>query len=142
MARDLAVRRNDEELQSWVWEPFAELSRLSRRVSRLVDMLPWADGDGFTPTADVEETDEAYIVELELPGVKKGDISVEASDRRLVVRGERREQARRGILRRRGRVTGHFHYELSLPGDLDVDRIEARLEDGVLTLQIPKSGKE
>jgi HSP20 family protein len=58
------------------------------------------------------------------------------------VRGERKEKERRGVLRQRSRVTGTFHYEVSLPGDIDPDKIEARLEEGVLSVRVPKAGQE
>ena len=58
-------------------------------------------GEGFTPLADVEETDEAYLVEVELAGVKGDDIQVEVAGRRLSVSGERKERERVGILRPR-----------------------------------------
>src|SRR5690606_26044133 len=92
----------------------------------------------LTPLADVEETDDAYVVELDLPGVKRGDVDVEVDGRRLSVRGERKERERAGILRRRERTVGRFAYEVTLPGDVDADGVEARLDDGVLSVRLPK----
>ena len=58
---------------------------------------------GFTPRADVEETDDAYVIEVEVPGVAKKDIDVSVAGRRLTITGERKERERVGILRRRTR---------------------------------------
>ncbi len=57
----------------------------------------------------MEETDDAYLVEVELPGVKRDDISIEVAGRRLTVSRERKERQRTGILRRRTRTVGRFH---------------------------------
>lgn len=102
----------------------------------------WRDVFGlassFTPPADLEETDEAFLVEIELPGIKRSDIDIAAASRRLTVTGERKEKERIGILRRRTRTVGNFRYELTLPAEFDVDGVSAGLEDGVLTVRLPK----
>ncbi len=100
--------------------------------------LPSVFGEAFTPLADVEETEDRYTVEVELAGVQHDDISVEVTGRRLTVSGERKERERVGILRRRTRTVGRFHYEVILPGDVVEEGVEASLEQGVLTLQVPK----
>ena len=90
----------------------------------------------------MEETPDAYVVEIELPGVKKDDVDIEIAGRRLAVRGERKEKERAGILRRRERVVGRFSYEVTLPGDVQDDGVEAHLNEGVLTLRVPKPDRE
>ena len=92
----------------------------------------------FTPLADVEETDDAYVAEIELPGIGSDDLSVEVAGRRLTVTGERKEKERVGILRKRTRTVGRFHYEVLLPGDVDEENVQASLEAGVLTVRVPK----
>lgn len=104
--------------------------------------LPGVMGDAFVPLADVEETPEAYLVEIELPGVKKGDLDIEIAGRRLTVTGERKERQRRGILRTRERTVERFHYEVTLPGDVDESGIEANLDEGVLTVRAPKPKRD
>lgn len=118
-----------------------EFDRLQRMLR---DQLgSWGDAFGsigaFTPPADLEETDDAYIVEIELPGVDRKDVEVSTSGRRLSVTGERKERERVGVLRRRTRTVGEFRYEVVVPGDVDTDAVEAGLEDGVLTVKLPKS---
>lgn len=114
------------------WDPFRELEDLHARIGRLMESS-WpgvADGDGWSPLVDVEETDDAWLVEAELPGVKQEDINIELSDSELAISGELKERERRGILRRRTRRTGRFDYRVTLPGDADADRIEASLNEG------------
>ena len=124
------------------WDPFDELNRLTQQLGGYLGMEVPPLGVGFTPMADIEESEDAYTVELELPGVKKDDISVEVSGRRLVVSGERKERERVGILRRRTRSVGRFHYEVSLPSALDEEGVDASLSDGVLSLRVPKAASE
>ena len=119
---------------------FAGLEQLRGQLDSL--LTGWGEllsGAGaFTPLADLEETDEAYLAEIELPGVQLEDLSVEVAGRRLSVTGERKERERVGILRRRTRTVGRFQYEVLLPGDVDEEHVEASLHDGVLTVRVPK----
>jgi HSP20 family protein len=94
-------------------------------------------GQGFAPLADVEETDDAFVVEVELAAVKKDDLNLELSGRRLVVTGERKERERVGILRKRTRTVGRFRCEVVPPADLDEDGVSAELAEGVLTVRVP-----
>jgi HSP20 family protein len=124
-----------------VWHPLMELQRLNDQLSRSLE--GWGDlssvlSDAFTPLADVEETDDAYVVEIELPGVKKGDVDISMEGRRLTVSGERKEKERTGVLRRRTRSVGRFHYEIVLPGEVDEGAVSASLDGGVLTIRVPK----
>lgn len=134
--RDTSVERSD----LWRWDPFAELDRLNRELTSYLESwrFPSLTRSVFTPAADVEETPEAYVIEIELPGVKRDDINIEITQRRITVDGERHEKERVGILRRRERTVGRFHYEIALPGELDEDRVEATLDHGVLTIKAPK----
>lgn len=127
------------------WDPLAEIDRLNRQLVSYLDM--WRHGTDllnglFTPPADVEETDDAYVVDIELPGVRKEDLDIEIAGRRLSVRGERKEKERVGILRRRERTVGQFRYEVTLPGDVEDDGIAANLDGGVLTVRVPKPASE
>lgn len=119
------------------------MNRLQQLAERTFPDLPAAVGQGgFVPAADLEETDDAYVLEVELPGVRKKDVQVQTHGRRITVSGERRERERTGILRRRTRVTGRFHYEVTLPGDIDMDPVTANMDEGVLTVHVPKAADE
>jgi HSP20 family protein len=93
----------------------------------------------WIPAVDVEETDDAWIVEAEVPGVGRDNVNVELRDSELVISGETKERERSGILRRRTRRTGRFEYRVILPGQPDPDAVEATLDDGMLTVRVPKA---
>ncbi len=135
----LPVRRTNEVR---TWDPFRELDDLHSRFSSLLEStlgdFPRSSLGAWSPLVDIEETDDAWLVEAELPGVKLEDISVEVSDSELVISGELKERERKGILRRRTRRTGQFDYRVTLPGEADAERIEASLKEGVLTVRVPK----
>jgi HSP20 family protein len=107
------------------WDPFREFEQLQEEMGRLMQSA-WspANGDGgaWTPFADVEETEDAWVIEAEVPGVKRDDVNVELRDDELVISGDVVERERRGRLRRRARRTGHFEYHVTLPGAVDEDR--------------------
>ena len=142
----LPARRSSDDPAAARWDPLAELGRLNQQLAGYLDSwrsLPGLlGGEGFTPLADVEEADDAYVVEVELPGVKREDVDVELAGRRLVVTGERKERERVGILRHRTRTVGRFRYEVVLPGEVDEDGVEAHLDEGVLTVRAPKAAGE
>lgn len=119
--------------------PFAEIDRIREDFDRLARSFP-GDGaeGGFVPSADVEETDDAFVVDIELPGVDRRDVDIELAGRRLSVTGERKEKERTGVLRRTTRTVGRFRYELTLPSDVDPDACDASFDDGVLTVRVPK----
>lgn len=150
------VRQTDSRRPPEAWEPFgtepwgpiAEMRSLAQRFSDLVDELTgtWRT-DGMVPgmsapLGKLEEQDDAYLVRVELPGVKRGDIGVELAGRRLTVRAERKECQRKGLLRRSTRRTGEFLFEVPLPGEVEQAGVEATLEDGVLVVRLPKPESE
>lgn len=124
-----------------------ELQRISDEFNRLMarafegwqlpDLVP-----AFSPPADIEETPDAYVVEVELPGIAREDIDVEVQGRRLTVRAERKERERTGFWRTKERVTGTVRYEALLPGEVNADDVSARLSDGVLTVRLGKPESE
>jgi len=126
----------------------AEFAELHERMGRLVGEVfgeapagwpvPWS-ALGWRPAADVEETDDAYLVDIELPAVRRDDVSVEVTPGELVVTGEIKERQRVGFLRTRSRRTGRFDFRVALPGEVDVDGVSANLTDGVLSVRIPKT---
>jgi HSP20 family protein len=138
----LPVRRRDTAPQPVVrWDPFRELEGLQDQLAQLMRTTN-GDGAPFVPLVDIEETEDAWIVEAELPGVKAEDVDVEVRGSELAISGEIKKREREGILRRRTRKTGEFDYQITLPGDADAERIDAKLDDGILTVRIPKPEKQ
>jgi HSP20 family protein len=127
------------------WEPLRELEQLHEQMGQLMESVwaPIGAGNGGTwmPFADIEETEDAWIVEAELPGVDRKDVNVEMRDSELVITGEIKERERKGVIRRRTRRTGRFEYRVTLPGQPKEEQIEANIHDGVLTVRVPKTEK-
>src|SRR3954452_21657164 len=98
----LPVRRRSNEVRSW--DPFQELDDLQHRFSSLLEStagdLSGSSFGSWTPAVDIEETDDAFVVEAELPGVKREDVNIELNENQLVVHGEIKERERSGVLRR------------------------------------------
>jgi HSP20 family protein len=142
----LPVRRRDTAPRPVQrWDPFRELEGLQDQLAQLMQRAQ-PDGDGgvipFVPLVDIEETEDAWIVEAELPGVRPEDVNVEVRGSELAISGEIKEREREGILRRRMRKTGEFDYHITLPGDADPEQIEAKLHDGILSVRIAKPEQE
>jgi HSP20 family protein len=140
MALALQNRRSSSDLGRW--DPLTDIERLRSQITALLDGASDAPDplEGvFVPMADVEETDDAYVIEIELPGVDRKDIDISVVGRRLLVTGERKERERVGLLRRRTRRVGEFRYEVVVPDDIDADAVEAHLDRGVLTVRVAKA---
>jgi HSP20 family protein len=125
------------------FDPLRELEDFRERMRGMLERtftgLPELVSATWSPLADMEETDDAFLLEIDLPGVSRDDVTVELEGNELVVSGEVKERDRKGILRRQARPTGRFEYRLGLAQKIDPDRIEANLADGVLSLRVPKS---
>ena len=142
----LPVRRRETSSQPHQrverWEPFTELEQLQEATAQLLENV-WSgagipDARVWSPLVDIEETDDEWVVEAELPGVDRKDVSVELRDSELAITGEIKERERKGLLRRRTRPTGRFDYRVTLPGTADPEGVEANLADGVLKVRVPK----
>ncbi|MFL4903813.1 Hsp20/alpha crystallin family protein [Streptomyces sp. MMS24-I2-30] len=121
-------------------EPVADFDELFERMNRFLQAVGTAPAAGsWSPLADLQETDDVYIVEAELPGIKREDIDVEVGDRELSITGECEERGREGVLRRSTRRTRRFEYRALLPADVKAEEITATLADGVLTVTVPKA---
>ncbi|MGW5479384.1 Hsp20/alpha crystallin family protein [Streptomyces sp. NPDC004008] len=125
----------------WTRNPLTEFDQLLGEMSGLLESTVGtaAPAAAWAPLADVTESDDAFHVEIELPGVKSKDVDVEANGQELVVTGEIKEKERKGVLRRSTRRTGSFEYRLQLPGEVDTDKITADMKDGILTITVPKA---
>jgi len=137
------ARRDDQWAQSQpdIYSPFAEFDDLwDRMVSRFFPQtFAWSDSSwDWTPPVDVEETDEAWIFEVELPGVKRDDVQVEVSDSELAISGKVDERKRAGVVRRRARRSGTFEYRTTLPAGIDADHVDAKFDNGLLTVRVPR----
>lgn len=136
----LPVRRGTDVAR---WDPLRELAELDTRMSQLFESafttLTNRATALWSPAVDVEETDAAYVVEAELPGIKEDDVDVQLANNVLSIHGEVKERERTGVLRRKTRRTGEFDYRMTLPADVDPDKVTATLRDGVLRVEVAKA---
>jgi HSP20 family protein len=123
-------------------DPFGDLEELQALTQQLMEgFLPAGgerDGVAWVPPVDIEETEDAWVVEAELPGVDRKDVNVDVDGSELTISGEIKDRERQGILRRRTRRVGRFEYRVTLPGEIDADGVDASLDNGVLKLRVPK----
>ncbi|TNF82736.1 MAG: Hsp20/alpha crystallin family protein [Gammaproteobacteria bacterium] len=90
--------------------------------------------------ADVTERDDAFLVELEAPGLEKEEIDVSVEDQRLIITGTKRYESDRkeGAMRITERAFGSFQRVIPLPEKVTADGAEATYKRGVLSLKVPK----
>mgnify|MGYP003574447304 FL=1 len=94
------------------------------------------------PALNAWEDDDAYQIEVEVPGMSREDLKLELLEGTLSIKGERKDEPEDGdsIKRhRRGRFQGEFERKLQMPEDIDGEKLSARLEHGLLTIELPKS---
>ncbi|HZP72890.1 MAG TPA: Hsp20/alpha crystallin family protein [Gaiellaceae bacterium] len=96
---------------------------------------------GFTPLVDVHESEDDYLVKVDLPGVKADDVSIEVNENVLSISGSRVADET-GQAQLVERPYGSFVRTLTLPRGVDSDSIEAAYQDGVLALRIPKPAEQ
>ena len=126
------------------------LSDLQREIDRLFGRFsPSQDQDRdrssrqsvWAPRMDLLETEEAYRIRLDVPGMSKDDLTINYQDNELTVSGERTSNRPEDEAEyvRVERPFGYFHRTFSLPQTVDATGIQATYENGVLTLTVPKS---
>jgi HSP20 family protein len=125
-------------------QPIEPLSRLRGEVDRLFDDFPLRfppfDGGPAAPAIEMTETDTAYKITAELPGIVREDIEVAIDGDMLRIAGEKkteREENERGY-RLSERSYGRFERHIRLPGAAKSDKVRARSSNGVLTVTVPK----
>jgi HSP20 family protein len=100
----------------------------------------WATGK-IMPRLDVAESEKAFQVSVELPGMSDKDVAVTVDGRVLTIRGEKKEEKEKKDKEtfRRERAYGAFRRAIELPDDVDSAKIEAKFKDGVLTIELPRT---
>lgn len=124
------------------WTPMRELDLMDRRMRRFFEDLGFVSA--LTPAADVYETDDEVVVELEVPGFDEKELEIEVSDHTLRVKGERTEETERKdkTLRLRERLEKQFERRFELPAESDGEHVTAEYMKGVLTVRVPKTSHE
>ncbi|MGZ6163972.1 MAG: Hsp20/alpha crystallin family protein [Myxococcaceae bacterium] len=131
------------------WEPARELASLQQEMNRLFGTFfdapgaPGAGGGGarrWIPAMDIVESDEAFVLKADLPGLSEDDVKLEVEDGVLTISGERAAEhttEREGFVRVE-REFGAFRRSLTLPDGVDPEQVTARFDQGVLEVRIPK----
>jgi HSP20 family protein len=131
------------------WEPAREISSLQQEVNRLFgtffDAPAAGAGNGtgarrWIPAMDLVEEGDEYVLRADLPGVREEDVKVELDDDVLTISGERRSEheERRDGYHRIERASGSFSRSLTVPDGVDAERVQARFDNGVLEVRVPK----
>lgn len=130
------------------YEPYALQQQINQLFDELLGNEPFGrseelGGGMFSPPLDVRENNDAYIVQLDLPGVAQDNLNVTLQEGVLLVRGEKPARSGDGgsarKYRRVERPYGTFARSLRLPRNVDGSAVQANLRDGVLTVTLPKS---
>jgi len=128
------------------FDPFREIKELENRIfQNYVPAVQTEKGiNAFTPSVNTREDEKAYYIEVDLPGVKKEDIKVDIKENTLTISGERKfkDEVKEDDYYKIETSIGKFSRTFTLPEDADVENIDAKSENGVLDIVIPKVKKE
>jgi len=132
------------------WQPFGEIETLQNEMNRLFNsVVPtgkfnYEMGSSFAPAAELEETQDAVLLKLEVPGLEAKDLDVEVTAEAVSIKGERREETKteeKGVTRSEFRY-GSFQRVIPLPTRVQNDKVEAEYKNGILHLNLPKAEEE
>jgi HSP20 family protein len=134
------------DLPTWRFRsPFEELERMRSQMDRVLEGFSGSPAlrpsAGVFPAVNLTEDGDRYYVRAELPGINADNLDIQVTGRNLMISGERMlapdvEDAR---YHRREREGGKFSRVIGMPGDVDSDKVEARLANGILTVSVAKS---
>jgi HSP20 family protein len=128
------------------YNPFRDLRTIQDQMNRLLD-LAWTREGGeelkegvWQPAVDIYEDETSVIIKAELPDVEQKDIEVKIENSTLVLRGERKldQSVKKENYQRIERYYGTFQRSFALPATIDVEKVRANCERGVLTITMPK----
>ncbi|MCK4755421.1 Hsp20/alpha crystallin family protein [candidate division WOR-3 bacterium] len=126
------------------WEPFSDLVSLRDDMDRFFETFFGQhpeDREGFwTPILDIEESNGNIVVKAEIPGMEKDEIKVSVRNNMLSISGERKQEieTKDKTFHRIERSYGKFSRTITLPSEIDADKIKAAYKDGVLNIVLPK----
>lgn len=127
------------------WDPFREMmvvrNSRGRRFDGDLSVAPssWKSFN-WSIALDVVETDDEFIVKASLPGINPDDLEITFSDHKLTIKGEvnEGEEINEAHYHLRERRYGNFTRSIKLPTGIETDKIEAKYDNGVLNLHLPK----
>lgn len=127
--------------------PFVEMERLRRQMDLLSEWISRGSPSGqmfsagVFPLINLTETQDCYFVRAELPGLKAGEIDIQIVGRNLTIAGERKipSEGENVKYHRRERESGKFSRVINLPDEIDNEKIEAKMNNGLLAIKLPKT---
>jgi len=130
------------------WDPFEEIRRTQERLNQLFeDFMPmeeWGGGKVYTPAIDIKDEDDKLVVTTDLPGINKEDVQINLKEDMLEISAKTRkekETEEEGYLRRERAYT-QFYRAVRLPASVKEEGSTAKIENGVLTITLPKMQME
>lgn len=136
------------------WNPSRELLSIEREFNKMFNSLSnrfgFGNGDDvdkeyenavWSPSSDIYEDKENYVLTLDLPGIKKDNVKISYIDGHLNISGERKneKESKDGTYHRVERSYGKYFRSFSLPNEIRGDKIDAEFKDGQLTITVPKA---
>jgi HSP20 family protein len=125
-------------------DPFAQMVLMREQMDRNMRQA-FADTGAFTPRMDMKQTGDKYIITMDIPGMDKDKINVEIKQGTLVISGERQSETKdnkNNQYYRQERSFGTFMQAIPLPEDAKTDRIDAKYNNGVLTVTVARMKKD
>ena len=132
------------------WTPFGEINSMNKCLNRFfANPFPGKDEDSqketdclatWHPTTDIYDTKDNYVLKMELPGLKKEDVNIEFENNTISVSGERKEEkdVQKDDYHWTERYNGKFYRAFRLPKNVDGEKINASMKDGILELKVAK----
>jgi len=135
------------------WDPFHEMQNMQDRINsmfggafgrfsqspRFGDIF---DSGGFTPNIDIQEEDDHIIITIDLPGADASNVDITCDERKLKISGtidQLQEDHQGSNLLRRERRSGRFSRTISLPAPVQAEKMESKIDKGIMTITIPKA---
>ena len=122
--------------------PWEELHRMRQQLDQMFDFTPGQRASaGVFPLINLTEDRSNYYVRAELPGVKGDELDIQVTGNNLAISGERKiASAEEGArYHRKEREAGTFSRMIGLPGEVDADKVKAKLENGILSIVVSKA---
>jgi HSP20 family protein len=130
------------------WQPFHEMDALQRDMNRMFEALASNEQtsmrQAFLPLAEMEQTEDAVHLKVEVPGMNADDLDVQVTKDAVMISGERKSESKsenNGMKRSEFRY-GSFSRTIPLPVPIDNNQVKGDYQDGILTLELPKLQKQ
>jgi len=140
------INKEENSMSIASWNPWTEFETFGNVLHRVFDLpFPRLSDNGphepWQPCTDISETDEAYVVEVDLPGMTIEDISVRLEGTTVVIAGQRQSLHSKNVKRRTRveRPCGTFQRAFALPTAVQQEAVQAAYTNGVLTITVPKA---